>query len=289
MPPPLLIACLAALVSVAVWVGAAPAARLRRRLAGGGMPLTELWRVASRSRMALAAAALRRGDPRTVASAAAVAGLLASAKLRSPAPLVALPLAAWAASRWRRRRWREAAVAARRQAVSELCATLAGELHAGRTPAQALRWAATECGDPVLAARLPGVADRPEGAPAALAGLAALPGGEDLRQLAACWQVAEGVGAGLAAALDRLAAALRANEALRAEVAVELAGARATARLLAALPVVGLLLGTAIGADPTRVLLRTWPGLACLGLGLTLAVAGLRWTDRIAHAAEAAP
>ncbi len=84
-------------------------------------------------------------------------------------------------------------------------------------------------------------------------------GAEGLRGLAACWRVAVDQGAGLAAGLDRLEGALRAERDQRADLRAQLAGARATAVMLAGLPVLGLLLGFALGADPLHVLLHTGP------------------------------
>jgi tight adherence protein B len=122
--------------------------------------------------------------------------------------------------------------------------------------------------------------------PAALRSAATLPGAEALASVAACWQVAQRNGAGLATALRRLTESLRAEEALRREIASQLAGARATARLLAALPALGLLLGSGLGGRPLDVLLHTPYGLACLVGGVTMQVTGVWWTDQIAAAAE---
>ena len=63
------------------------------------------------------------------------------------------------------------------------------------------------------------------------------------------------------------------------QVAAKLAGARATATILAALPVLGVLLGQLIGAHPLRFLLGAGGWL--LVAGTTLACGGLLWSDRI--------
>ncbi|MYU66461.1 hypothetical protein GTY91_27835, partial [Streptomyces sp. SID69] len=121
----------------------------------------------------------------------------------------------------------------------------------------------------------------------ALAVAARQPGAEGLLGLAACWRVAVDQGAGLAAGLDRLDGALRAERDQRADLRAQLAGARATAVLLAALPVLGLLLGAAMGAAPLRVLLHSGPGLGCLLIGAVFEAAGLWWSARIVRGAEA--
>jgi tight adherence protein B len=107
--------------------------------------------------------------------------------------------------------------------------------------------------------------------------------------VAACWQVALDGGAGLAAALDRVAAALRAEADQREDLRAQLAGPRSTAVLLALLPVFGLVLGTGLGAHPSEVLLHTPAGLCCLLAGTALEWAGLAWTARIIRAAEGGP
>ncbi|WEP00263.1 type II secretion system F family protein [Streptomyces sp. FXJ1.172] len=176
----------------------------------------------------------------------------------------------------------------RADAVIALCGALAGEVRAGRQPGEALLRAARDCGGlgdaqaaVVAAARFGG------DVPGALAAAARQPGAEGLLGLAACWRVAVDQGAGLAAGLDRLDAALRAERDQRADLQAQLAGARATAVLLAVLPALGLLLGTAMGAHPLHVLLHTGPGLACLVVGTAFEAAGLGWAARIVRGAEA--
>jgi tight adherence protein B len=124
--------------------------------------------------------------------------------------------------------------------------------------------------------------------PDALATAARQPGAEGLRGLAACWRVAVDQGAGLAAGLDRLAAALRAERDQRFDLRAQLAGARATAVMLAGLPALGLLIGTGLGADPLHVLLHTGAGLGCLAAGGALEGLGLWWVQRIVRGAEKA-
>ncbi|MBG6092429.1 type II secretion system F family protein [Actinomadura viridis] len=111
-------------------------------------------------------------------------------------------------------------------------------------------------------------------------------GAEGLRLLAACWRIGAERGGALATVLDGLATALRDEEAQRQEIATQLAGPRATARLLAGLPLLGLGMAAALGANPLAFLFGTLPGLGCLSAGVGLDLAGLWWTRRLAHAAE---
>ncbi|MGW2831111.1 type II secretion system F family protein [Streptomyces sp. NPDC001286] len=177
----------------------------------------------------------------------------------------------------------------RGDAVIGLCGALAGEVRAGRQPGEALLHAARDSGGlgdgqatVLAAARFGG------DVPGALAVAARQPGAEGLVGLAACWRVAVDQGAGLAAGLDRLEAALRAERDQRADLRAQLAGARSTALMLAGLPVLGLALGSALGADPLRVLLHTGAGVGCLLVGGLLEGLGMWWAMRIVRGAEAA-
>ncbi|MBX6769235.1 MAG: type II secretion system protein, partial [Actinomadura rubrobrunea] len=61
---------------------------------------------------------------------------------------------------------------------------------------------------------------------------------------------------------------------------------KATARLLAGLPLLGLAMAAALGANPVAFLFGTIPGLGCLVAGIALDVLGMWWTSRLAQAAE---
>ncbi|TYB49160.1 type II secretion system F family protein [Actinomadura chibensis] len=170
----------------------------------------------------------------------------------------------------------------RRTSVIELCDAMAAELAAGRTPDEAFA-AATAVLDPDVSKELLNVPHPPF---EHLAELANRPGAEGLRLLAACWRVGAERGGALATVLDGLATALRDKEAQRQDVAVQLAAPRATARLLAALPLLGLVMAAAFGARPLSFLCGTLPGLACLVTGIALNLTGLYWTRHLAESAE---
>lgn len=198
--------------------------------------------------------------------------------------LLAIMTAAGAAGRllWQRRV--EAHLAARTtSSVVEVCDLLAAELAAGRPPEAALHEAA---------AAWPGlrpVADtcRLGGdVPAALALAAGAPGAGGLRLLAGAWSVSQRTGAGLAGSARRVAEVCRLGESTRRAVAAELSSARATARLVAGLPVLALLMGTGSGADPWGFLLATPYGLACLAAGLAIGLVGLWWIEMLARAVD---
>ncbi|MGW1378532.1 type II secretion system F family protein [Streptomyces sp. NPDC002446] len=215
------------------------------------------------------------------------AGLALGVLGRSPLPVLAVPAVMFLVRRRLVARGADRARDRRSAAVIGLCAAVAGELRAGRQPAQALVAAGApglgEAGSAVAAAARYG-----GDVPRALRVAARLPGAEGLTGMAACWQVAVEGGAGLALGLERIAAGLRAQRDQREELRAQLAGPRATALMLALLPAGGLLMGSALGADPLRVLLHTPAGWACLAAGGLLEWGGVAWTARIVADAEGA-
>ncbi|MGZ4593312.1 MAG: type II secretion system F family protein [Actinomycetes bacterium] len=189
-----------------------------------------------------------------------------------------------AAARARPRRWDHRLADRRRRAVVELADAVASELRAGATPRAAVLRAAQD--DPLLAG-VAAAARSPAGDVAgALHELGTLPGAGGATDLAAAWLVCESTGGGLATPAARLAGALRDEAQVRREVAAQLAGPRATAVLLAALPAFGLLMGAALGAHPVGLLLGTEVGRALLVPGLSLELVGILWTRRIARRAS---
>lgn len=107
-----------------------------------------------------------------------------------------------------------------------------------------------------------------------------------LLSLAALWQVCEGSGGALAAALDRLIEGARQGARVRREVAAQLAGPRATSRVLAGLPVIGVGMGLLMGADPLGFLFGTVWGWVCLLCAILLEVAGMLWMRRLVRGIE---
>ncbi|MBY8841918.1 type II secretion system F family protein [Streptomyces sp. SP2-10] len=256
--------------------------RARLLLAGGGVVAT------GPPAPAQALAELRSWGGRLGAEWwAPAAGLVIALLGSSVIPVVAGAAGVPVLRRMRVARQARRAREQRADAVIALCGALAGEVRAGRQPGAALLRAERDSGGlgdaqaaVVAAARFGG------DVPGALAAAARQPGAEGLLGLAACWRVAVDQGAGLAAGLDRLEAALRAERDQRADLRAQLAGARATTVLLAALPALGLFLGTAMGAGPLRVLLHSGAGLGCLAAGAVFEAAGMWWAARIVRKAE---
>lgn len=187
--------------------------------------------------------------------------------------------------RLRPRRHRRPDATARRAVLADLLQGLASELRAGAEPTQALGAAAQglpDLGGVETAASRPGgdVAD-------ALRAVGVLPGGSTAADLAVSWRICEVTGCALAAPVERLLVTHRAQEAVRREVAGQLAGPRATAHLLSALPLAGIGMGVALGADPVDFLTGTGTGLVCLVAGSALLLLGARWTRAIAGSVTA--
>lgn len=167
--------------------------------------------------------------------------------------------------------------------ITELLSALAAELSAGQPTGPALESAVVglephPCPQAIAACR--------SGADvaAALRSDARAPGAHALRGLAACWEVSERSGAGLAVAVSRLSASLRAVAEADGELAGEVAAVRASARMLAGLPLLGLLIGQWIGAEPLAWLTGSWVGRAVLLTGVALQLLGMAWLRRMVSA-----
>jgi tight adherence protein B len=211
--------------------------------------------------------------------------------------LAAAMLAATTAARWRATRNRRLATMAA-TGLSDALGVLVAELRAGAHPGDALRAAADTAAD-----RPPGVhpggprhaATGVSGALAAVAAVARL-GGDvpatlrsagpvDLRswldRLADAWSLAERYGIPLADLLDAVRSDAEHRVRFTTEVQARLAGPRATAAVLAGLPLLGLALGHAMGAAPLRVLCGTPVGQVLLVIGTALACLGVLWSARL--------
>ncbi|GII98454.1 tight adherence protein B [Sediminihabitans luteus] len=102
--------------------------------------------------------------------------------------------------------------------------------------------------------------------------------------VAAC-RVSGETGAPLGGVLDAVGAALAADARAHDDREAALAGPRATVTVLTWLPLVGILLGAVLGADPTT-LLDGGIGTGCLLGGIVLLCAGRAWTARLVDRAR---
>jgi tight adherence protein B len=161
---------------------------------------------------------------------------------------------------------------------------LVGELRAGAHPVRAIDVAAEEAAGAV-AVSLRAVAARARLGADVTAGLraaarsSALPAHWD--RLAVCWQLASDHGLAIATLMRAAQRDIAERQRFTARVSSSLAGARATAAILAGLPALGVLLGQLIGARPLSFLLGGHAGGWLLVVGSMLVCAGLLWSDRI--------
>lgn len=245
------------------------------------MPRVRLARLVPGERGHRRHAGLRRlWVPTLVASIGIVGLVLAGTAGLAVAGSVAL-IAVTVIQLWRNRR-RSARAVALSSAVVEACQLLAGLLRVGHVPVMALRLAAADC--PVLA-QADAASRVGAWVPAVLRRQSMEPGGTGLGELAVAWEVAERSGASLTATLDALAERLDAASRVARVVAAELAAPRATGRILAALPLVGLFLGYGIGGDPGAFLLGSLFGQLCAMVAVALACAGVWWIEWLSGSA----
>ena len=182
-------------------------------------------------------------------------------------------------AQYRRRR---SALGARAD-VAHACTVLASYLRVGQVPSAALAIAAADCevlreghrahtlgGDVVAVWRQQ----------------ARQAGHEGLLELARAWQASVETGAPMSSTLDQVAASLSADQSLMGVVNSELAAARATSKVMAALPLCGIGIGYLLGGDPARWLLAGPAGWACLLAGVLLACAGVLWIEALARRAS---
>ncbi len=161
---------------------------------------------------------------------------------------------------------------------------LVGELRVGAHPAQAFAVAADETAGPVadscraVAARARLGADVTAGL-RSVAQTSALPAQWD--RLAVCWQLAAEHGLAMSTLMRAAQRDIVERQRFSGHVMSAMAGARATAAILAGLPVLSVVLGQLIGADPVAFLLAGHVGGWLLVVGVTLVCGGLLWSDRI--------
>jgi tight adherence protein B len=182
----------------------------------------------------------------------------------------------------RRRRRGQLRLAEECRALESGLDVLVGELRAGAHPVAAFRVAATET-DGTVGASFRAVAARAILGADVGAGLRGAAVGSTRpvhwERLAVCWELAQSHGLAIATLMRAAQADIVERLRFGARVDAGMAGARATAAMLAGLPVAGIALGELIGAQPIRFL--TGSGGWLLMVGAALACVGLLWSDRI--------
>jgi tight adherence protein B len=229
---------------------------------------------------------LRRLEPAKVLCTCGVVGCVVTGVWRGPAVAAALGLVlaavTYAVHGSSRRRSSERA----RTALLAAVRTISAELSAGSLEPDALSAGAAVAGPHAL--RLTGAAR------AAAAGdldgaVAMLSSDPATAPLGAAWQVRARLGVALSGPLEVVERDLRDRLALGRTVAEVLAGPRASAFVLAGLPLVGLALAGQMGAHPVAFLTGSAVGRLVLLVGAALAATGMTWSVWLASRAEAAP
>lgn len=164
--------------------------------------------------------------------------------------------------------------------IARVAQRLAVLLAAGVAPASAWRHAGASTRSPV-ARRVAAGAD----IAAAAAGCSGLQR-EAWLGLAAAWSVAAESGSPLAAALRDYALSLRELGDAERDARVALAGPVATARMVVALPAVGVLFGLALGFNTVATLIGTPIGWGCLAVGGGLLLLAHLWNARLVRSAR---
>jgi tight adherence protein B len=221
--------------------------------------------------------------PRAIGCIAACAVVAAAVLLPLTTVLAVAVVGATGGLRHRRRR-RIRRVLDEGRTLETALDVLVGELRVGSHPVRAFCVAADETVGAVadslraVAARARLGADVTAGLRAA-ARSSALPAHWD--RLAVCWQLAGDHGLAIATLMRAAQRDIAERQRFSARVSSSMAGARATAAILAGLPVLGVLMGQLIGASPLSFLLSGHAGGWLLVVGSALACGGLLWSDRI--------
>jgi tight adherence protein B len=216
-------------------------------------------------------------SPAAAAGAALMGGLVST-------PLVALLAAA--GSLLAARAWLAGRAARRTEgqllSLAEGLGALAADLRSGRSLAAATDAAVTACAvggcGPALARAV-----RAPGAPSPAAQDPVLD--EALGRISAAVVLSGRTGCSLAAVAGAVEDDLRARHRQRQELRGATAAPRASALLLAGLPLLGLAMGSGVGADPWGVLTGTGAGQVLLVAGVALEGAGLAWSRALVERA----
>jgi tight adherence protein B len=226
----------------------------------------------------------RKGLPPRAAGWVAVCSLAGGVVLLPlTTVLAACVLVATLAMRSRRRRRGDRGSGESRELETAID-VLVGELRVGAHPAAAFAVAAHETAGPVAGACRAVAARARLGADVA-AGLrgvgetSVLPA--QWERLAVCWQLAADHGLAMSALMQAAQRDIAERQRFSSQVRSAMAGARATAAILAGLPLLSVVMGQLIGARPMAFLLGGQLGGRLLVVGVMLVGGGLLWSDRI--------
>ena len=207
--------------------------------------------------------------------AGAAAGALVSTGLVAALAGTCSAVAGHTWSAGRRRLRDEADIAG----LADGLAAFSAELRAGRPPGDAARLAAAASGRPRCGRALIRAVGPAGSGPAPP--LRGGPFAEAVGRISVAAGLSGRTGCSLATVLGAVEDDLRARHGHARELRSLTAGPRASVALLAGLPVLGLAMGSGVGADPWHVLTATGAGQLLLVLGVGLELAGIAWSARL--------
>lgn len=213
-----------------------------------------------------------------VAPAVAALAALISALLSTPLVAVLSGLAAFLGVRAGLRARVANGADERVRSLADGLGALAADLRSGRALDAATAAAVAACADDEAGAALARAVAAPTAVPPPGEGS---PFGQALDRIAAGARLSRRTGCSLAAVAGAVEDDLRARHRHRLELRAATAAPRASAWLLAGLPVLGLAMGAGVGADPWGVLTGTGAGQVLLVAGVALEAAGLAWSGRL--------
>lgn len=165
-------------------------------------------------------------------------------------------------------------------------AAVSAELSIGAPPAAAFARAADEFAgrDTAVGETMRHMAGRAAlgGSPGIDAGLPNSSIAREWRRVGIAWEIAHRFGVPIRDLLESVRSDVSARRSFAARTNAGLAGPRATAGVLALLPLLGIALGEALGARPLAVLCGGGLGGVLLIVGTALGAVGLWWSLRIA-------
>lgn len=217
-------------------------------------------------------------------AALAVIGLpfVVAAAVAAPAATLSGVLAASMAQVRRRHRRRRRLRRTEGDRMAAALQTVVGELRVGAHPVRAFGTAAAESGGD-LGVALRAVAARARLGSDVAAGLRQIGSASVVpvywSRVEVCWRLAAEHGLPMSLLMRAAQRDILERQRYTDRVQAALAGARATAAILAGLPVLGVVLGELVGAQPVRFLLGGGGWLLVAGTGLVCA--GVGWADRI--------
>ena len=257
-------ATLLAAAALLAWPDGGPRVRLRLRMGTRAGVRDEL-------RRALGGVPV----PALAGTAGAAAGALLSTWLVAALAGACCAVAGHSWSVARRRVRDEADVAG----LADGLAAFGAELRAGRPPEDAARLAAAASGRPRCArALIQAVLPQSPGLrPARSEGTFA----EAVDRIAVATGLSLRTGSSLATVIGAVEDDLRVRLGHGRELRALTAGPRASVALLAGLPLLGLVMGSGVGADPWRILTATGTGQLLLAFGVALELTGIAWSARL--------